>query len=64
MPHTVDRSHRVCIELYANDAHFEINIEQNTTAPGPGITQAQLNRIIQTVRKIPHKDASFTVIPS
>jgi hypothetical protein len=60
----IRRPKKICIELYANDAHFEINIEQNTTAPGPGITQAELNRIIQTVRKIPHKDASFTVIPS
>ena len=60
----VRRPKKMCLELYTDDAHFEINIQQNTTLPGSGITQAELNRIIQTFRKVPHNDASFTVAPS
>ena len=60
----IRRPKKMCLELYAEDAHFEINIEQNTTSPGSDITQAELNRIIQSVRKVPRKDANFTVTPS
>ena len=30
---------KMCLELYGDDVHFEINIEQNTGSPGPGIIQ-------------------------
>jgi hypothetical protein len=60
----VRRPKKMCLELYAEGAHFEINIEQNTTSPGSGITQAELNRIIQSVRKVTRKDANFSVTPS
>jgi hypothetical protein len=60
----IRRPKKMCLELYAEDAHFEINIDQNTTSPGSGITQAELNRIIQSVRKVPRKDANFTITPS
>lgn len=60
----IRRPRKMSLELYADDASFEINIEQNTTSPGPGITQAELNRIIQTVRKMSHADATLTVSPS
>jgi hypothetical protein len=59
----IRRPKRMCLELYAIDAHFEINIEQDTTSPGPGITQAELNRIIQTVRKVTRTDKHLTVTP-
>ena len=58
------RPKKMCLELYGDDVHFEINIEQSTTSPGPGITQPELNRIIQTARKAPRADAKFTVTPS
>lgn len=58
------RPKKMCLELYADDAHFEISIEQDTNSPGSGITQVELNRIIQSVRKVPHTDANFTVTPS
>jgi hypothetical protein len=59
----VRRPKKMCLELYGEDVHFEINIEQNTTSPGPGITQAELNRIIQTARKAALTDSKFTVRP-
>jgi len=58
------RPKKMCLELYGEDVHLEFDIEQNTSSPGPGITQAELNRIIQTVRKVPRTDAKFTVSPS
>jgi hypothetical protein len=60
----VRRPKKMCLELYGDDVHFEINIEQNTSSPSPGITQAELNRIIQTARKALHTDSKFTLSPS
>jgi hypothetical protein len=40
--------YHVARKLYGNDVHFEINFEQNTNLSGRGITQAEINRIIQT----------------
>jgi hypothetical protein len=60
----IRRPKKMCLELYAEDAHFEISIWQNTTSPDSGITQAELNRIIQSVRKVPRTGANFTVTPS
>ena len=42
---------KMCLQLYAEDVEFEINLEQNKTGPSPSITQADLNRIIQTAHK-------------
>ena len=60
----VRRPKKMCLELYADDAHCEVNVEQNTTSNGSGTTQAELNRIIQTVRKVPSTDSNFAVTPS
>jgi hypothetical protein len=54
----------MCLELYADDVGFEINISQNTTGPTPGITQAEINRIIQTAHKATHTQSILTVNPS
>jgi hypothetical protein len=51
---------KMCLELFADDAHFEINIEQNTASAAAHITQPELNRMIQTLRKVPHTDANLT----
>ena len=59
----IRRPKKMCLELYAEDAHFEINIEQNTSSPGLGISQPELNRVIQTARQVPHTDSKFTVSP-
>lgn len=58
------RPRKMCLELYSENAHFEIVIDQDTNSPGPAITQAELNMIIQTARKTTDKDANFTVAPS
>jgi len=60
----VRRPKKMCLELYADDVEFEINISQNTSGPTPGITQAELNRIIQTAHKAAHPQSIFTVNPS
>jgi hypothetical protein len=53
-----------CRELSADDAKFEINIAQNTGGPAPGITQAEINRIIQIAQKAARTQSIFTVNPS
>jgi hypothetical protein len=60
----VRRPKKMCLELYTEDAGFEINIEQNTSGPAPGITQEELNRIIQTAHGSARKQAVLTVSPS
>jgi hypothetical protein len=60
----VRRPKKMCLELYTEDAGFEINIEQDTSAPGQGITQKELNRIIQTAHKTAQTQAVLTVNPS
>jgi hypothetical protein len=60
----VRRPKKMCVELYGNEVHFEINIEQNASLPGPGITQAEMNRIIQTAHKAPYAQSKITVSPS
>lgn len=55
---------KMCLELYGDDVHFEINIEQNTSLPGRGITQAEINRIIQTARKVSYAQSKISVGPS
>jgi hypothetical protein len=58
------RPRKMCLELYADDVAFEINITQNTSGPTPAITQAEINRIIQTAHKALHTQSIFTVNPS
>jgi hypothetical protein len=60
----VRRPKKMSLELYGNDVHFEVNIEQNTSLPGPGITQGEINRIIQTARKTPNAQLKIGVSPS
>jgi hypothetical protein len=60
----VRRPKKMCLELYADDVEFEINISQNTSGTTPGITQAELNRIIQTAHKAAHTQSSLAVNPS
>jgi hypothetical protein len=57
------RPKKMCLELFGDDVHFEINIEQNTSSAGRGISQAELNRIIQTAHRVPHADSKFAVSP-
>lgn len=59
----VRRPKKMCLELYGVDVHFEININQNMSSTTSGITQAELNRIIQTTRKAPLVESKITVHP-
>jgi hypothetical protein len=60
----IRRPQKLCLDLYAQNVHFEINIQQGTTSPVPAITQAELNRITQTVRQVPQAGAAFTIRPT
>jgi len=60
----VRRPKKMCLELYGNDVGFEINITQSTSGPTAGITQAELNRIIQTARRAADKQSILEVNPS
>jgi hypothetical protein len=55
---------KMCLELYGNDVHFEINIEQNPSLSGRAITQGEINRIIQTAHKAPDPQSKISVSPS
>ncbi len=55
---------KMCLELFGNDVHFEINIEQNTGLSSRGITQAEINRIIQTAHKSLDPRSKIGVSPS
>jgi hypothetical protein len=55
---------KMCLQLYADDVEFEINLEQNKTGPSPAITQADLNRIIQTAHKAATAQGILAVKPS
>jgi len=61
---SVRRPKKMSLELYADDVAFEINITQNTGGTTPGITQAEINRIIQSAHKAAHAQSLFTVSPS
>ena len=58
------RPKRMCLELYSPDAHFEIVISQDATASTAAITQADLNRIIQSAHLAAHKLPTLAVSPS
>jgi hypothetical protein len=60
----IRRPWKMSLEFYANDIEFEINIDQNVAGPAPAITQAEINRIIQTARKAPQAASVLTMNPS
>jgi hypothetical protein len=45
------RPKKMCLQLYSADLELEFSFEQNAAGPFSAITQADLNRIVQTVRK-------------
>lgn len=57
----VRRPKKMCVELYGSDVHFEINLDQNIALPGTDITQAEINRIIQSARKAPVSELKIRV---
>jgi hypothetical protein len=48
------RPKKMCLELYSDDVELEINITQSESGPTPAITQAEINRIIQTAHRTAH----------
>jgi len=58
------RPKKMCLELYADDVEFEINIMQSESGPTPAITQAEMNRIIQTAHKAAHTQPILNVNPA
>jgi hypothetical protein len=58
------RPKKRCLELFTEDAEYEINISQDGAGATPPITQAELNRIIQTVHKTADAQSTLTVNPA
>lgn len=54
---------RMCLQLYADDIEFEFSFERSKTGPPREITQADLNRIIQTAHKAAHAQSVLAVDP-
>src|ERR1700735_194561 len=59
----IRRPTKMSLELYGGDVEMEINIEQNKTGPIPAITQADINRIIQSARSVANAQPVLTVNP-
>jgi hypothetical protein len=45
------RPSRIALQLCAEDGELELTLAQRKEGPPPSITQAEINRIIQTVRR-------------
>ncbi len=58
------RPKKMCLDLFTEDAEYEINITQDGAGQAPPISQAELNRIIQTVHKTADAQATLTVSPA
>jgi hypothetical protein len=52
------RPKTMSVELFADDGGLSIIFAQNEKGPIPAITQAQVNRVIQTAKKIPEAGLS------
>lgn len=57
------RPKKMCLELFTGNVEFEITLFQSETGPIPAITQAEINRIIQTAHKAELKQPVLTVSP-
>ena len=55
---------KMSLELYSDDVELEINITQSECRPTPAITQAEINRIIQTAHKTAHAQPILNVNPT
>ena len=51
---------RMCLELFSSDMHVEIAFFQNAKTSTRLTTQADLNRIVQTLTEIPTKESTVT----
>lgn len=58
------RPKKMCLELFTEDAEYELSITQDGAGATPPIAQAELNRIIQTVHKTADAQSSLTVNPA
>jgi hypothetical protein len=59
----IRRPTKMSLELYGSDVEMEINIEQNKSGPTPAITQADINRIIQSAHSIGNTRPILSVSP-
>jgi len=58
------RPKKMCLELYADDVEIEVNIMQSESGRTPAITQAEINRIIQTAHKAARTQPVLNVNPA
>jgi len=57
------RPKKMSIELYGDNVEIEINFEQIPAGPTPAITQAEINRIIQSAHSTANARPILTVTP-
>jgi hypothetical protein len=57
------RPKKMCLELEGDDVEIEFNISQAGSGPTPAITQAEINRIIQSAHTIRNVQPILTVKP-
>jgi hypothetical protein len=53
------RPRRIVDDLYANDGGVEIMFFEKTDGTAPTVSQAEINRIIQSIHKLPVQSAAF-----
>jgi hypothetical protein len=55
-----NRPRTILLQLFSNEGELDVTLLQKTQGPQPAITQADLNRIIQTVRRAESSPAGPT----
>jgi hypothetical protein len=57
------RPRKMSLELFGENVEIEINIDQLQSAATPAITQAEINRIVQSAHQVSNAQPSLTVNP-
>jgi hypothetical protein len=57
------RPRKMSVELYGDNIEIEINIDQSQSGPTPAITQAEMNRIVQSAHTIASAQPTLTINP-
>jgi hypothetical protein len=60
----IRRPKRMSVELYGDDVEIEFTIDQVPSGPAPAITQAEINRIIQSAHTTSNAQPTLTVNPA
>lgn len=58
------RPRKMSLELFGEDTEIEINFDQPESGPTPGITQSEINRIVQSAHTISDAEPKLNISPT